>query len=446
MGSLFSKVFLSFWLAGLLLVLAFVTLQVIYGGDKIRATEQRMQEKASTVATLWEGDHPRLLRSWLREQAFEERPILVDSKGDPVFRQPIPPHLRTWLQRKLDAGTYRLGRGHFVIAVPVPAEDDFVDQLFLVTEIHPGQLQSLPVWGRILIAILVIGLVSFGLSSLLTRRIRRLREAAQSMAQGNLDVRIEATGGDEVAALARDFDQMADHLQDMLESQRRLLSDVSHELRSPLARIRVALELAEQNHDSDTALARISKEADELEQLITHVLSLARLESGHSHLNKQPVSLDELVANVVKDAHFEAQTRRRMIEFTINGSDFPIKADPVLLKSAIENVVRNALYYTPEDSRVELSLTTEQHAYHIMVRDHGPGIPGDQIDNVFKPFIRASEARDRDSGGFGLGLAITAGAIEAHGGSCHAENATDGGLIVTLSLPVGDSAKIHAQR
>jgi two-component system sensor histidine kinase CpxA len=439
MGSLFTKIFLSFWLTALLLVMVFAGLQAIYGGDKIRETEQRLRDQAVTVATLWDEDRPMLLRRWLRQQAPEKRVILVDDDGELVFRQPVPPHLRTWLKREPEAGTHRVRPGHFVIIMPVYAEGDFDDELFLVTEIQPGQLHSLPMWGRILIAGLVIGLVSLGLSSLLTKRIRKVRHAAQAMAEGNLDVRIHASGSDEVAALARDFDQMADHLRDMLESQRRLLSDVSHELRSPLARMRVALELAEQNRDSETALARIAKESNELEQLITHVLSLARLESGNRHLNQKPIALDELVAQVVRDADFEAQTRKRMVQLTTHGEDFNIHADPVLIKSAIENVVRNAVHYTPEHSSVEVSLTADNQAYQIEVRDHGPGIPDDHIDNIFKPFIRASEARDRESGGYGLGLAITASAMKAHGGDSQARNASDGGLIVTLTLPFDNS-------
>ncbi|MDX1335293.1 MAG: HAMP domain-containing protein, partial [Gammaproteobacteria bacterium] len=319
MGSLFTKIFLSFWLAALLLVLVFAAIQGIYGGDVVREAEERLRDKADTAATLWDEDRPMLLRRWLRQQPHELRPFLVDDDGDTIFRQPLPPHLRDWMPHELEAGRYRIAPGHIVLVTPVRVSGEDDDELFLLSEIPVGQFQALPVWSRIAIAGLIIGLVSLGLSALLTRRLRQLREAAQALAAGNLDVRVHAKGSDEVAALGQDFDLMADRLNDMLEAQRRLLSDVSHELRSPLARMRVALEIADQNQDREKALARISKEADELEQLITHVLSLARLESGNAQINRKPVQLDELVKQIARDADFEAQARQRQVHLSVSG-------------------------------------------------------------------------------------------------------------------------------
>jgi signal transduction histidine kinase len=441
MGSLFTKIFLSFWLAALLLVLSFAALQGIYGGDSVREARQRLVDKAETVAALWDDDRPELLRRWLRQQPHELRPILVDEDGYPVFRQHLPPRLREWLPREIEEDTYRLGPGFIVISTPVRIayEDDDDDEFYLLAIVNQSQLQALPVWIRIALAGLIIGLVSFGLSALLTRRLRQLREAAQSLAAGNLDVRVHASGHDEVAALGQDFDLMADRLNDMLEAQRRLLSDVSHELRSPLARMRVALEIADQDQDRDKALARISKEADELEQLITHVLSLARLESGNAQINRKRVQLDELVKQIARDAEFEAQARQRRVQLTIEGKGFELQADPVLLRSAIENVVRNALHHTPENSSADIELKQLDSGFVITVRDHGPGVPEDKLQDIFKAFMRSSEARDRDSGGYGLGLAITAGAIRAHGGSCKAKNLVEGGLCISLTIPIDKS-------
>jgi two-component system sensor histidine kinase CpxA len=439
MGSLFTKIFLSFWLAALLLVLVFTAIQGIYGGDVVHEAEERLREKADTVATLWDEDRHMLLRRWLRQQPQELRPFLVDDDGDTIFRQPLPPHLRDWMPHELEAGRYRIAPGHIVIVTPVRIYGEDDDELFLLSEIPVGQFQALPVWSRIAIAGLIIGLVSLGLSALLTRRLRQLREAAQALAAGNLDVRVHAKGSDEVAALGQDFDLMADRLNDMLEAQRRLLSDVSHELRSPLARMRVALEIADQNQDREKALARISKEADELEQLITHVLSLARLESGNAQINRKPVQLDELVKQIARDADFEAQARQRQVHLSVDGEKFDIQADPVLLRSAIENVVRNALHHTPENSSVDIELQEETSGFLISVRDHGTGIAEDKLQEIFKPFMRASEARDRDSGGYGLGLAITAGSIRVHDGSCRADNHPDGGLEITLHIPIDKS-------
>ncbi|MDX1335705.1 MAG: ATP-binding protein, partial [Gammaproteobacteria bacterium] len=166
---------------------------------------------------------------------------------------------------------------------------------------------------------------------------------------------------------------------------------------------------------------------------------LARLESGNAQINRKPVQLDELVKQIARDADFEAQARQRQVHLSVSGETFDLQADPVLLRSAIENVVRNALHHTPENSSVDIELQKEGSGFLITVRDHGPGIAEDKLQDIFKPFMRASEARDRDSGGYGLGLAITAGSIRAHGGSCRAGNHTDGGLEVTLNIPIDKS-------
>jgi two-component system sensor histidine kinase CpxA len=195
----------------------------------------------------------------------------------------------------------------------------------------------------------------------------------------------------------------------------------------------VALELAEREEDRSKALSRIEKEADELERLVTELLSLARLESGQAGLERQRLQLDELIAKVVTDAAYEAQGKEKRL--SLDAQPVALVGDAVLLRSAVENVVRNAIRHTPPGSEVQVSLSGEESAYVIRVRDQGPGVEASQIESIFDPFTRTAEARERGSGGFGLGLAIARRAMLVHGGDASARNHPEGGLEVSLRLP-----------
>jgi two-component system sensor histidine kinase CpxA len=254
------------------------------------------------------------------------------------------------------------------------------------------------------------------------------------MADGDLSVRVASTGRDEIGALGADFNPMAERLNELLQAQRRLVRDVSHELRSPLARLRIALELAERSNDPGKAIKRIEKEADELERLTTEVLSLARLDAGQAGFEGRPLRLDELVARIVTDADFEARASARSIRFS--PQPIPVVGDAALLRSAVENVLRNAIRYTPEGGEVSVTMGCDNAVAVVQVCDAGPGLEESQLQAVFDPFSRAADSRDRDSGGFGLGLAIARRAMRLHGGDIDAHNRPEGGLEVRLHLPL----------
>jgi two-component system sensor histidine kinase CpxA len=430
MNSLFTKIFLTFWLAAVLLGGAMFGITRLLGGEVIAEAQRALDAKAATAAALWQEGGAVATMRWLRSQP-EGRVLLVSAEGEPVLRSRMPRHPH--LPRELTQGLHPAGPGRVLLAAALPEVEP---PLFLVQELNPGQLPLMPWWLRALIAVAITGLVSYGLAALLTRRLRRLRRAAQALAAGDLSVRVGRPGGDEVEALARDFDQMTDHLRDLLDTQKRLLRDVSHELRSPLARLRIALELAER--DREKSLQRIGKEADELEALIADVLSLARLESGQSALERREVALNELVQQVVIDAEFEAQAKERSVELEL-AEPVTLAGDPVLLRSAIENVVRNAVRHTAPGSAVTVALHADDNAAVITVRDHGNGVLPQEIGRMFEPFARVGEARERGSGGYGLGLAITGRAVQAYGGRVTAENHPDGGLEVIIRLPRNNS-------
>jgi two-component system sensor histidine kinase CpxA len=300
---------------------------------------------------------------------------------------------------------------------------------------------------RLLALLATSGLVCYGLALYLTSPAVKLRRATRQLASGDLTARVAAQMGrrrDELADLGRDFDQMAERIETLMVSERRLLADISHELRSPLARLNVALDLADGGTDLRTQgyLDRIRLESERLNELIGQLLSLSRLESGSARVESRTVNLADLLQEVAHDADFEARSRNRRVR-VLDCAPCTTAGDPTLLRSAVENVVRNAVHYTAENTEVTLSLTCipnskrENAESVITVRDHGPGVPPETLENLFRPFYRVADARDRQSGGTGLGLAITERAVRVHGGTIQVENAPDGsGLSVTIRLPL----------
>jgi two-component system sensor histidine kinase CpxA len=226
----------------------------------------------------------------------------------------------------------------------------------------------------------------------------------------------------------------------MVTGERRLLSDISHELRSPLARLTVAAGIARRKGPESVwpMLDRIDVEAERLDDLIGKLLKLARLQQTSQQLEREPVDMTALVEGVAADAEFEAKPRGRSVTVQAEPG-CRVEGDAELLRSAIENVARNAVRYTPEGSGVEIALgrrREEGEEYAVVsVRDRGPGVPDESLAKLFRPFYRVAEARDRQSGGVGLGLAITERVVSAHGGFARAANAPGGGLLVELFVP-----------
>jgi two-component system sensor histidine kinase CpxA len=288
------------------------------------------------------------------------------------------------------------------------------------------------------IALMVSALTSWWLADHLTAPIRRIQEGARALASENLDVRVSAGlegRKDELAVLARDFDRMADRLRANRDATTQLLRDISHELRSPLARMRVALGLARQPPaDTTLQLDRLEREIERLDSMISQVLKLARLQGTKDLMEREAFDLDEVIEEVVRDANFEGAAKNTQVNLQ-GAAQTAILGNRELLRSAIENVLRNAVRYSPQDSRIDVSVARADSAVEIDVRDRGPGVPAADLARSFEPFYRVAESRDRDSGGEGIGLAITSHVMKVHGGSASAANAAGGGLEVRLSLP-----------
>ena len=273
-------------------------------------------------------------------------------------------------------------------------------------------------------------------SRYLTKPLSKLSDAAAAIADGKLSTRVDPSliqRRDEIADLAHNFDRMAERIETLVTGQRRLLGDVSHELRSPLSRLVVALGLAKQGPSEQIgeSLARIGVEAGRLDTLIGQLLALTRIDSGVDRGQPARVDLALLVQEIAADADFEARSRNRKVVVTRADSCL-ISGFEDLLRSAIENVVRNAVRHTAEATAVEISLEMAGGQARLRVRDHGPGVPDSMLQEIFQPFRRAPNG---DSDGAGLGLAIAERAITVHRGQIRAANALPSGLIVEIIIP-----------
>lgn len=296
----------------------------------------------------------------------------------------------------------------------------------------------IPIGGGLLASVLFSALLAWYLS----KPIRSLRWALGSVAAGKLETRVRPLMGarrDEIADLGEDFDRMAGQLQSLIVSQRRLLHDVSHELRSPLARLQAAIGLLRQDPSRLTAsLERIEREAGRLDDLVGQLLTMARLEAGVRDAPKARIELFDLAASIAEDARFEAHSLGRDLSFHGEGeAEVTLRVE--LIQRAFENVMRNAVKYTAEGTRVEVVAGLEEGYFVLRVDDAGPGVRPADLEAIFEPFYRCGSGQGAD--GFGLGLAIARRAVDLHGGTLRAMNRPEGGLRMEIRLPLGGAAQ-----
>lgn len=279
----------------------------------------------------------------------------------------------------------------------------------------------------------VLAALSFLLVRHLTSPVKEMELALERFGGGDLGARVRSRRGDELGRLANTFDKMAERIQTLLDAERRLLMDISHEIRSPLTRLNLAVELARSVEDREAALDRIQREADRLNQLVGGLLQVTRAEGDPRALRMLPVDLRALVNEVAADAEIDAEAKRCRIAIDAPATG-EVQGDHELLRRAIENVLRNAIRYSPEGATVELRLIREGSQAVVEVRDHGPGVPNEMLDRLFEPFFRVEESEEKRSSGFGLGLSIARRAVVLHGGTIQAANAGPG-LRVRIGIP-----------
>lgn len=299
-----------------------------------------------------------------------------------------------------------------------------------------GWMPGLTTWA-------ISGGVTLALAVLFTLPIRRLRTAAREIATGNLGARVcsgRLNTRDEIGGLIDDFNTMAARLQELVEAKCMLLRDVSHELRSPLSRLGVALELARDEASSSMKvhLDRIERESAKLNNLIAQLLSLSHMETIQT-VQRANLSLNTVITDLLPDVQYEAVGRRCSIVATVV-RDCVVRGDAGLLHRALENIIRNAIHYTPENSIVQIDLNTVEsagvHQAILRVIDNGPGVPDEELGAIMRPFYRVDRSRQSATGGFGIGLAIADRAVRLHNGEIVATNSPAGGLTVEIRLPL----------
>src|SRR6266853_5901796 len=461
MKSLFLRIFLSFWAAQALFLVLAILVTIALRPARHGIESQGSQILAEAV-NAYQGGGERGAHDYLEEVLHTQhvRAFVFDPSGHELSGRLAPP----WIEDIRQGVPPHGGAPHGGL----PHHSGWMDRLMpdrimrtamtldgkryiLVLELPPGPRvffgpHDIPGLG-IAIAVITSGLMCYLLAWAKTSPVTRLRRAAQSLAAGDLSARTGAPVSgrrDEMTELMRDFDRMAERIEGLVDSQSRLLKDVSHELRSPLARLSVALGLARQratpevSPELNSSLNRIELEADRLNHLIQRQLTISRLESGTGGLRRATFSLRDMVEQVARDADYE--TPGRGCRVTADTEDeFLVEADPDLLRSAVEYVVRNATRYTAEGTKVDVRLDRQQTANGggIMIRvlDSGPGVPGEALQKIFEPFYRLDDARNQQTGGAGLGLSIAERAIKLHGGEVRASNRKEGGLEVEIRIP-----------
>lgn len=457
MRSLFLKIFLSFWAAQALFIVLAILVTIARTPSRQERAENLGAQALTEAVSAAEKGGSAAAGEYLEgiQHAHHVWAYVFDPNGREISGRMAPP----WIE---DA--YRTGRPHHrgwmdqFMPERTLIQSLTIDgnRYTLVLERPPGPRvffgpHEIPGLG-IAISVISSGLVCYLLAWSLTKPVSRLRTAAQQLAAGDLTARAGAPPGrrrDELAELMRDFDRMAEKIEGLMETQSRLLKDVSHELRSPLARLNVALGLARQKAapESEVALNRIELEAERLNQLIQRLLTISRLEAGTDGIHKTSVAMRDLLEHIARDAEYEAPARGCRVVADAE-DDYQVQADPELLRSAIENVVRNATRYSPEGTTVEVRLERESvdAGDEIVVRvlDSGPGVPPQDLKKIFEPFYRIDNARNRQTGGAGLGLSIADRAVRLHGGRVRASNRAGGGLEVEIRIPASRTATVFA--
>jgi two-component system, OmpR family, sensor histidine kinase CpxA len=450
--SLFLKIFLSYWVAqALFLVLAILVTLALRPPRELAAWEAIQPKILNEAVAVYEKNGQPGLREYLRgvHEAQHVHLYLFDGQGHEVTGRKPPIWIEDVAEGRTRTADSFLGRLRPIQFLRLTTQAADGRRFTLITELPPGPTalfgpHGVPGLG-LLIGLVSSGLVCYLLARYLTAPVVRLRAATRQLAAGDLAARAGKEGGlarrhDEIAELVRDFDTMAERLEKLVKAQSRLLNDISHELRSPLARLNVALALARRRTgaEAQATLDRIELEAERLNELIGRLLTVARLEGDEENIQKTTIDLNTVLAEIVKDANFEAQARNCKVEVSADG-EYLVTGNPTLLHSAVENVVRNAIRYTREGTvvRVQLEPHDGRLGSEIVLRviDSGPGVPEESLDKLFRPFYRIDDDRGRNTGGVGLGLAIADRAVRLHGGRVRACNRPEGGLVVEICLP-----------
>jgi signal transduction histidine kinase len=460
MRSFWIRIFVTFWIIEILTIAALVSLR----GSLEDFTLYPISEKALTSMAFsseeaYQAGQCNELKPLLGrfERVYKVTPHLFDATGHVVCSGAVSPAVQRAADKSQPFGLKRVveimrgvspGRNGQIIASVRINPDQNAPFIFV------AETTQIPPWifrfkGELTVFACVFfsGILSALLAKILVLPMGQLRRTAQELASGNFKARAKngrrlSSKGDEVTALVHDFNRMADQIESLIGMQKQLVRDVSHELRSPLSRLSVALELLREdtNEQSMIHVERIERETERLNRLIGQLLELSRMEALEGvGIRTEVVQLDEIVREVVSNAAYEAGSRGCNVRAAVRDR-VTVYANAELLSSAIENVVRNGIRYTHAGTDVLVTLECKRNdgaaAVSLTVRDFGPGVPEDKIPSLRMPFYRIDPARSSETGGTGVGLAIADRAVRLHGGSLALRNHPEGGLEVTLLLPI----------
>ncbi|QSX37090.1 ATP-binding protein [Shewanella sedimentimangrovi] len=447
---LFIKLLLGFWLGSSVIIVAIGSLPLLQqrlDTEPLPPHLQQLLERAARPLI----ERPGLMtteriRHWDRMNRRDDKPvrlILVDDEGKVLNDRPSRQLLNFMLLAE-DAGH--------------PISHQYRDDLLFGPFRFQAGTDSYALYGRLPgkhprpwfmffnenkmltlgLAVLLSGLLCGLLAWHLGKPLRQLKHSADTLAAGQLDSRVDsqtARRRDELGQVARAFNGMADAVETMVRNQQRLMGDISHELRTPLTRLQLALALARKRGEETPEINRIAYEASQLEQLIAELLTLSRLQLNAQE-PKRLLSLGDSLDQVLDDADFEASEQNKQLHISLD-EEFQFQHYPKILARAVENLLRNAIRYA--NGAIWLSSELQENNLILRICDDGPGVAEAELGAIFQPFYRPDTSRERESGGWGLGLAITAAAVQAHGGEIRAENRPEGGLCVSLSLPLTSS-------
>jgi two-component system sensor histidine kinase CpxA len=460
MTKLYLKIFFTFWLITTTIIIGTnIVVHWFDVGPKYHFTQKKNQPHTPAERLLFQvagnavGRNTAQLTNELK--AMPEWSLrylyVIDQNNQDLLKRPLPPgvlviapqlssdHPYEKVQdrnRRLYGRLTTLNDGHVIRVITIAADNDEGPDRDIILELF---LQN--IWPFLLVSILFSGTACFILAKYFTKRLRTLQEATHKIAKGDFSVRVSesfAQGKDEIAELGRDFDNMTARLEKAMDEQRRLIKDVSHELRSPLARLQIALAIAQQKSTESIQpeLEKIKQAADYLNSIITEILAIPVQ-------SQAPVALDDVIdlislLETLIENYAEESTKKSVeIHFSSQLEEALVKTRSSILVGVFENILRNALLYTPKNSHihVNIDINLRSNRYRISISDQGPGVPEENIDDIFEPFFRTDQARARESGGFGLGLAIAQRTVSMHQGAVYAENNHDKGLTIFIEIP-----------
>jgi two-component system sensor histidine kinase CpxA len=440
------RILFSFWLTLLLVVISMVLIFIAQkDDDQDLRSMPPIKTGESLILKLLSEDYPSVTSWFNLQNPNDTRRIYVINQGREILDRRLPKGLEK-INSKLSSThpfIHRKRQGFILVGRHLLLPSGHNVNILIRSRDHKPPMHNIIAdqWlGFVISTILISGLISYILSLYIIKPIMLLRNATQKLASGDLSIRVQDDikgGHGEVSLLAQDFDHMADRLERTISSHKHLIQDISHELRSPVARLQLALELGKKRlniADDQIDIKRIEKECEQINSIINTLLNLPAYELDPSLAFQDHVNVTRLLQYICDDFNYSKKDKH--IALSINTKDSIIlPGNEQLLRSAIENVLKNAQYYHQGNEAIEVSLSKESQNIVIRCCDQGPGVSPQQLTEIFKPFYRISEARERSSGGHGLGLAISKRAVELHNGKIYAENQIPHGLCVTLSLP-----------